>query len=213
MRILILVYCKALVEICALKAQPCLVAISGAQEPMSLGSWSGRAGLQDPPVVLLFAMLWTFQNHGCCVWVFPFCLSGESVRYRWVWAEAAHGSRPICGQGTLVRTQEDPFSLRTWLCRVFRGGGCRGDLARPRCSWLVTCSACVLAATLTAQTELQQSLPDVCAGVLSMQKHLVLERVPLHAELLMYVLLLIDLQKWRKKKQPRFENKTSVVDL
>lgn len=91
--------------------------------------------------------------------------------------------------------------------------GVRGDLACPRCSWLVTCSACVLAATLTAQTELQQSLPDVCAGALSMQKHLVLERVPLHAELLMYFLLLIDLQKWRKKKQPRFENKTSVVDL
>lgn len=77
--------------------------------------------------------------------------------------------------------------------------GVRGDLARPWCSWLVTCSACVLAAALTAQTELQQSLPDVCAGALSMQKYLVLERVPLHAELLMCFLLLIDLQKWRKK--------------
>lgn len=61
-------YCKALVEICALKVNLHFVSISGAEEPVSLSGWE-LGGAEEPaevvpiPIPGILLVLWTFQNH------------------------------------------------------------------------------------------------------------------------------------------------------
>lgn len=127
---------------------------------------TSRAGAQDLPLAVpcCLLVLSTFQNYDCHVWVFPFCLSGEKVRYH---CECSVFGLKKCmaldlyaGRVPRLRCRMISFPPACCFAMSLEEKGLWGALACLWCSWLVTCSTSVLAALRTAQTE----LPEIAAS-------------------------------------------------
>lgn len=144
--------------------------------PDGMEAWRGRAGVQDLPLAytLPFASALDLLKPRLLCLGFPFCLPGESVRYHCecsVFGLKCMGLDLFAGGVHGLGCWMIHFSLRMWLCPVFREEGPLGSF------WHVCGVVGLLRAVLVSwqphtllKRSSQKSLPVVCALALSMTK-------------------------------------------